>query len=38
MEILVSVGPKKAVQMFNKQQAHAYELYEDAVAYKKYAV
>ena len=38
MEILVSVGPKKAVQMFNKQQAHAYEMYEDAVAYKKYAV
>ena len=38
MEILVSVGTKKAVQMFNKQQAHAYEMYEDAVAYKKYAV
>lgn len=38
MEILVSVGPKKAVQMFNKQQAHAYEMYEDAVAYKKYAI
>lgn len=38
MEILVSVGPKKAVQMFNKQQAHAYEMYEDASVYKKYAV
>ncbi|MFG5401358.1 phage/plasmid primase, P4 family [Enterococcus faecalis] len=38
MEILVSVGSKKAVQMFNKQQAHAYEMYEDAVAYKKYAI
>lgn len=38
MEILVSVGPKKAVQMFNKQQAHAYELYEDASVYKKYAI
>lgn len=38
MEILVSVGPKKAVQMFNKQQAHAYEMYENAVAYKKYAI
>ncbi|MCR2032361.1 phage/plasmid primase, P4 family [Anaerofustis stercorihominis] len=38
MEILVSVGPKKAVQMFNKQQVHAYEMYEDAVAYKKYAI
>lgn len=38
MEILVSVGPKKAVQMFNKQQTHAYEMYEDAVQYRKYAV
>ena len=38
MEILVSVGPKKAVQMFNKQQARAYEKYEDAMAYKKYAI
>lgn len=38
MELLVSVGPKKAVQMFNKQQTHAYEMYEDAVAYKKYAI
>ncbi|MFW5651282.1 MAG: phage/plasmid primase, P4 family [Acetivibrio ethanolgignens] len=38
MEILISVGPKKAVQMFNKQQAHAYEMYESAEFYKKYAV
>lgn len=38
MEILASVGPKKAVQMFNKQQAHAYEMYEDASVYKKYAI
>lgn len=38
MEILVSVGSKKAVQMFNKQQAHAYEMYESAEFYKKYAV
>lgn len=38
MEILVSVGSKKAVQMFNKQQAHAYEMYEDASVCKKYAV
>jgi P4 family phage/plasmid primase-like protien len=38
MEILVSVGPKKAVQMFNKQQAHAYEMYENASVYKKYAI
>ena len=38
MEILVSVGPKKAVQMFNKEQAHTYEMYEDSVTYKKYAI
>lgn len=38
MEILVSVGAKKAVQMFNKQQAHAYEMYENAATYKKYAI
>lgn len=38
MGIIASVGPKKAVQMFNKQQAHTYEMYEAAVAYKKYAV
>ena len=38
MEILVSVGSKKAVQMFNKQQAHAYEMYEDASVYKKYTI
>lgn len=38
MEILVSVSPKKAAQMFNKQQAHAYEMYENASVYKKYAI
>lgn len=36
--ILASVGPKKAVGMFNKAQAHSYELFESAQAYKKYAV
>lgn len=36
--ILASVGPKKAVPMFNKEQAHSYELFEAAQAYKKYAV
>lgn len=36
--ILASVGPKKAVGMFNKAQAHSYELFETAQAYKKYAV
>ncbi|EJA5902379.1 TPA: primase C-terminal domain-containing protein [Clostridioides difficile] len=38
MEILVSVGSKKAQQMFNKQQAHAFEMYCNAEAYKKYAI
>lgn len=38
MEILVSVGPKKAAQMMSRQQAHAYEMYENAEAYKKYAI
>lgn len=38
MEILVSVGPKKAAQMMNRQQAHAYEMYENAEVYKKYAI
>ena len=38
MEILASVGPKKALQMFNKQQVHTYEMYEDAAVYKKYAI
>lgn len=36
--ILASVGPKKAVGMFNKAQVHSYELFESAQAYKKYAV
>lgn len=38
MEILVSVGAKKAAQMMSKPQVHAYDMYEDAVAYKKYAI
>ncbi|MDK2942189.1 MAG: putative primase/helicase [Acetobacterium sp.] len=38
MEILASVGPKKAEQMFNKQQAHAFDLYQAAFDYKKYAI
>lgn len=38
MEILTSVGVKKAMQMFNKQQAHAFEMYENAETYKKYAI
>lgn len=38
MEILVSVGAKKAAQMMSKPQVHAYDMYEGAVAYKKYAI
>ncbi len=38
MEMLVSVGGKKASQMMSQEQAHAFELYESAVAYKKYAI
>lgn len=38
MEIIVSVGAKKALQMFNKEQTHTFEMYENALTYKKYAV
>lgn len=38
MEIIVSVGAKKALQMFNKEQTHTYEMYDNALNYKKYAV
>lgn len=38
MEIIVSVGAKRALQMFNKEQAHTFEMYENALNYKKYAV
>ena len=37
-EILSQMGAKKAVSAFNEVQAHSYELYEDAVNYKKYAI
>ena len=30
MEIIVSVGAKKALQMFNKEQTHTYEMYDNA--------
>jgi P4 family phage/plasmid primase-like protien len=38
MEILVSVGKGKARQMFNKEQAHSFEMYESALNYKKFAI
>jgi P4 family phage/plasmid primase-like protien len=37
-EILVSVGAKKAQTIFNKAQLHSFEKYEEAGAYKKYAI
>lgn len=37
-EILAQMGAKKAVSAFNKLQAHSYEMYEDALIYKKYAI
>lgn len=37
-EILAQMGAKKAVSAFNEAQAHSFELYEDAINYKKYAI
>ena len=38
MEILVAMGLKKAVVAFNRQQTHFFEMYENALSYKKYAI
>lgn len=38
MELLVSLGTKKALQAFNRQQKHAYDLLQEAETYKKYAI
>lgn len=38
MEILAAMGPKKAITAFNDVQAHAYEMYENAIAYRNYAI
>ena len=37
-DILASVGPKKAVALFNEEQANVYKDYEDVTAYRKYAI
>lgn len=37
-EILAQMGAKKAVSAFNEMQARSFELYEDAVNYKKYSI
>lgn len=38
MELLATMGPKKAVALFSKEQSRAYELYEEAAAYRNYAL
>lgn len=38
MELLATMGPKKAVTLFSKEQARAYALYEDATSYRNYAL
>lgn len=38
MEILASVGAKKAAQMFNKQQSCSFDKYQAAMEYKKFAI
>ena len=37
-DILSSVGPKKAVGLFNEEQARVFKDYEDVTAYRKYAI
>lgn len=37
-DILASVGPKKAVALFNEEQARVFKEYEDVTAYRKYAI
>lgn len=37
-DILASVGPKKAVALFNEEQAQVYKEYETVTAYRKYAI
>ncbi|MGI6227176.1 MAG: phage/plasmid primase, P4 family, partial [Peptococcales bacterium] len=38
LEILASVGPKKAINAFNKQQSKSFDRYEAAIAYRNYAI
>lgn len=37
-EILAAMGPKKAASSFSKQQSHTFDRYQDAVAYRNYAI
>lgn len=38
MALLATLGPKKAAESFNKEQARSYERYTQAVEYKKYVI
>ena len=38
LDIIASTGPKKAANVFNKQQSHAFEKYEAANNYRNYAI
>lgn len=38
LEILAVMGSKKAKNAFNEQQSHSFDMYEAAVAYRKYAI
>ncbi len=38
MEIIANVGPKRAANSFNSRQARAFEMYQSALEYKKYAI
>ena len=38
LTILATMGPKKAISVFNKEQRRVYEIYENANAYKAYAI
>ena len=38
MALLAALGSKKAAESFNKEQAHSYERYTQAVEYKKYVI
>lgn len=38
MTLIATLGPKKAADSFNKEQARSYERYTQAVEYKKYVI
>lgn len=37
-EILAAMGPKKAVNAFNKEQSRTFDMYSNAIAYRGYAI